>query len=264
VTSASQYTFIFDLGDTLIDDPFDVVLSDSRLVEGLRQQVPCLADQAICDTFIAHWRTANREIDFQFASHFAQEEPWIQSALQATALCSKDAETSGPAVLSIYRALLGDAISRQTHLPLLRDTLHWLRAAGGNVWVASNDRSFATPSFLRWAGLDRYVEKTFVSEGLSRKFPKAEKPNIEFFSAIVSLGGLSGGDMRRVVHIGDSELRDIIPARTCGMTTVRYLAPRSRSSSSWRDSADDTIADYSYSDRSDLKKTLERVISDGV
>ena len=244
----------------LIDDPFETVLKDPGLKQGLRRLGDVLADEAVCDAFIANWRVANREIDFPFASHFGQEEPWIQSALRATVPELKDAASVGPAILSLYRARVADAVARQPQLPVLKEALQWLREIGAAVWVASNDRAFATPSLLAWAGLDDCIDKIFVSEALSRIYPKAEKPNVEYFKAIVSAGGLDETDLARVIHIGDSELRDIAPARACGMTTVRYLAPTLGRAAAWRDNADATAAHYAYSDRALLKSTLAQIL----
>lgn len=260
MSSGKGFTFIFDLGDTLIDDPFETVLGDPGLRQDLRRRHEFLAEETVCDAFLANWRIANREIDFPFASHFAQEEPWIQAALRAAVPALKDPASVGPDLLSLYRARVADVVARQTQLPVLRDVMQWLRATGAAVWVASNDRAFATPSLLAWAGLDVYVDRIFVSESLSRTYPKAEKPNFEYFKAIVSAGGLDEANLARAVHIGDSELRDIAPARALGMTTVRYRAPTAGRAATWRDNAEVTAAHYAYSDRTLLKPILAQIL----
>ncbi len=249
---------MFDLGDTLIDDPFATVLSSPRFRRDLQTQIRSLTADTACNRFLAAWDMANRSIDFPFASHFLQEPPWIEAALQAAEL--GQGSDTGPAILSIYRAHVADAIASQAQLPLLRGVFEWLHGSNVTVAVASNDRAFATPAMLRWAGLETFVRRVFVSETLSREFPKAEKPNVEFFTAIAQLEGWMRADLRRVAYIGDSEARDVVPARASGMVTVRYRVKRADGGSGWRDESASTAADYCYDDRADMRAILSRVL----
>jgi FMN phosphatase YigB (HAD superfamily) len=212
----------------------------------------------VCDRFLAAWQIANRTIDFPFASHFLQEPPWIDSALDAASV----AGDSGPAILALYRTHVAHAVASQPQLPLLRGIFEWLRANGVPIFVASNDRAFATPAMLRWAGFDRYVQRVFVSEALSQSYPGAEKPNVEFFTAIARHEGWTHADLARVAYIGDSEARDVIPASASGMVAVRYLVRRQDGGSGWRDDSAATAARYSYDDRAGMKPVLSRVLAD--
>jgi len=175
--------------------------------------------------FLDNWKNENYSYDFRFASHFMQEEVWISRALCDVGIEFDSARIAdlSRCILECYRARLREALSSQDQLPLIRDLMHGLSERGVRILVASNDREYATPAMLEWSGLLPFVEGVYTSEGLSRRYPKAEKPHMEFFWAWAELSGISPGQYDRVIYIGDSEDNDIRPVSAIGMKTVRVF-----------------------------------------
>lgn len=251
---------IFDVGGTLIDDPFVRVIDRMRN-EG-RAYLPLEAKGR--SAFFDHWNRENRDFDFPFASHFAQEESWVVRSLNHVRSEQgvpepRDIPMIAPAVLRRYRQLARKDLQAQRQLPLLRRLFKWLSSMGVVVCIGSNDRDWATRAMLDWVGLAPFVDRVFTSEGLSEKHPGAEKPNPKFFRAMLlelerSLEGWS-----KVVYVGDSEERDIKPAKALGITTVRYLG-RPPYQSPWAHWSPRSVADYRVRDRSELQRTLQEIL----
>lgn len=246
----------------MIDDPFDDIVTAPEFVELVQDAVPQLRHAGDCANFVERWRDANRKIDFRFASHFAQEEVWIQKALHDIGTDDRALLVSSVSILGIYRSRLSAAISSQRSLPIVRQTLQWLRSLGVQVHLASNDRRFATPAFVRWAGLDPFVDRIFVSEELCESVPRAEKPNAEFFLALLDELGVRQSEFHCVAYVGDSERNDIEPALKLGLVAVRYINPKSDQSKIWLDSDKVTKARYVYGHPIQLKDLLGRMLLD--
>jgi FMN phosphatase YigB (HAD superfamily) len=218
---------LFDLGDTLIDDPFDAALA--LLAEAPDREVRDLAP-ALRSELLATWRQANREVDHPFASHFVQEEVWPLHALlrlrDRGALPPDEVPLRSASLLAVYRRCVREVISCQQQLPTLRAALTALAADGVALGVASNDREYATRAMLRWAELDRDLTWIVTSEGLSMHHPSAEKPSPAFFTAALAATGRTMDAWRTCVYVGNSERNDIAPARALGFRTVRYRSSR--------------------------------------
>lgn len=252
---------LFDLGATLIDDPFEDVLS--RLEEA--DYEPLGLPAGVFARLLDAWRAENRETNHPFASHFLQEEVW-----PARALLRIHAETGTPshaalpvlasALLHGYRLRLAAAIARQPQLPAFRSMFDGLQARGITVGVASNDRELATRAMLAWAGLDRDLPYVFTSEGLSATVPGAEKPSPRFFEAALAAIGPAAWRMR--VYVGDSEQNDIVPARDLGFATVRYRSPRPQPAVMWRDDTDRTVGDAACVEPGCLLETILRLLGE--
>jgi FMN phosphatase YigB (HAD superfamily) len=256
---------LFDLGGTLIDDPFDDVLQLMRsdILEEFKKWK--LGEDAVTE-FLACWREANLKSDHPFASHFLQEETWIAESLinlhhTRTTPPFQEIPMLSLTILKRYRELASVQIFNQPQLATLRQLLKWLRSAGTVVGVASNDRGFATRTMLIWANLAEFMDWIFTSEGLSKKYLKAEKPAPEFFRAVFSELNrpLSAWDL--VFYVGDSEKNDILPANSLGIHTVRFLNKANPKNASWLDTTVASLAEYQCTDREQLQAIFRKALN---
>lgn len=255
---------LFDLGGTLIDDPFEEVLNAlyAECLDGGHYWH--IEKDALAD-FFNYWHEENLKTDYPFASHFLQEETWSIRALMRLNRTRGVPSTAEIPLLSLiilkrYRELARIQISTQPQLPLLKQIFAWLKSAGVIIGVASNDRKFATETMLVWAGLAEYLDWIFTSEGLSEKYPKAEKPALEFFHAIFNEIKRPLTEWHKIIYVGDSEKNDIIPARSFAICTVRYLNKRNLQNASWVDTTLESIADYQCSDREQLLGIFRKIL----
>ena len=256
-------TILFDLGGTLIEDPFEDVLS-ALYHEYLKANFANMEKDALMD-FFSYWRDENLGTDYAFASHFLQEETWPLRALLRLSRTKGVPRHDEIPLLSVtilkrYRELAHRQIESQPQLPMLKNLLTWLKGAGAKIGVASNDREFAARTMLTWADLAEPFDWIFTSEGLSETYPKAEKPAPEFFHAVLREINQSRSEWSQTVYVGDSERNDIIPARSLGIRTVRYLNRRNLQKSSWLDTSTESIADYQCSDRAELPSIFRKIL----
>lgn len=258
---------LFDLGGTLIDDPFDDVLTLIHPIiraEFMNRNI----DEDAVPEFLANWREANLKSDHQFASHFLQEETWITEALLRLHHSRAIPPTQEIPFLSLtilrkYRELAAAQIGGQPQLSVLRELLQWLKTPETVVGVASNDREFATRTMLIWGDLERFTDCVFTSEGLSRKHAGAEKPAQEFFLAIFTELNRPIRLWNRVFYVGDSEKNDIIPARVLGIRTVRFINRSNPTSASWIDKTLTSVADYQCDERGQLLEIFRGALNSG-
>jgi FMN phosphatase YigB (HAD superfamily) len=255
---------LFDLGGTLIDDPFEEVLHMlyAECLEGCHSL--SLEKNDLAD-FFNYWREENLKTDYPFASHFLQEETWpIRGLMRLNRARGVPLAAEIPllslTILKRYRELARLQISVQPQLPLLKEIFTWLKRVGAVIGVASNDREFATKTMLVWADLAEYLDWVFTSEELSKKYPKAEKPAPEFFRAIFAEIKRPLSEWDHVVYVGDSEKNDILPARSLGICTVRYLNKRTPLDTLWIDSTVESVADYQCSDRKQLLSIFRKIL----
>jgi len=256
---------LFDNGGTLVDDPFDDVLAmlypeclDAGLKLGLTtDDLPELFN---------YWREENSTTDYPFASHYLQEETWIVNSLLRLNTTRGTPDISDIPLISLsflrrYRELARMQISKQPQLPLVRELFAWLKSTNIAIGVASNDREYSTNSIMAWTGLSRYLDWIFSSEGLSKKYPKAEKPRPEFFNAILKEIKRPITEWSCVLYVGDSERNDILPAKAAGITTIRYINEQNPKNSSWVDPTMDSVADYRCSERSQILSMLQAILT---
>ncbi len=253
---------LFDLGGTLIFDPFAEVLS--RLEEDLRAgrtRSPFPADAV--GRFLEDWARVNNELNFPFAAHFLQEEAFIWQAILGRI---EDVEPAARADLPLvlaelllaYRSLARRAIAEQAHLPALRAMLADLTGRGVVLGVASNDREYATRALLAWSGLAPSFRFVFTSEGLSRRYEGAEKPSPVFFEAVKREAGIAPGQ-DRCYYVGDDEKRDVETPRACGFGTIRLLV-EAGSAKSWVDDPAHSSADHVARSLDDLAALFRRLL----
>jgi FMN phosphatase YigB (HAD superfamily) len=255
---------LFDLGGTLIDDPFEdvLILIDPFLRAEFTNRN--IGEDAVAE-FLANWREANLKSDHPFASHFLQEETWITEALlhlhRSRAVPPiQEIPVLSLTILGKYRDLAATQIGGQSQLPILRQLLQWLKTPETVVGVASNDREFATRTMLIWADLERFMDCVFASEGLSRKYAGAEKPAREFFLAIFAALNRPISSWNRVFYVGDSEKNDIIPAHSLGIRTVRFINKSNPINASWIDKTLTSVADYRCNERAQLQEIFRNAL----
>jgi len=256
---------LFDLGGTLIDDPFEDVLHMIHF-DVLAEFKNWKIEEDVVTEFFASWREANLKTDHPFASHFLQEETWIAEALmnlnRARAIPPvQEIPLLTLTILKKYRELASVQIRNQPQLAALRQLLEWLKSTGTVVGVASNDREFATRTMLIWANLARFMERVFTSEGLSKKYAGAEKPAPEFFHAVFSELNRPLSEWDRVFYVGDSENNDIIPAHSLGIRTVRFLNKGNPKNASWLDTTMASLADYQCTERDQLQDIFRKALN---
>lgn len=175
---------LFDLGGTLIFDPFFEVLSRrERDLRAGRIRSPFPSNRI--GTFPEDRATVNNELNFPFAAHFLQEEVFIwQTILRRIEDVDPAVRADLPVVIAellvAYRSLARKVVAEQSHLGLLRKILAWLTDRGATLGVASNDREYGTQALLARAGLAPFFRFVFTSEGLSQRHEGAENPRRSF------------------------------------------------------------------------------------
>lgn len=250
---------IFDVGGTLIFDPFEGAIAclaqppyRERLLQGLREHD--------VNGFMDRWRNENSNTNFQFASHFLQEEIWIARAAlpgfdTSSVRSNKDFPTWLSETLALYRSIALKLISQQPHLPDVRRALTAAKARGYRLSVASNDRHFATAAMLAAANLDEFFDHMATSEMLSGAISGAEKPSPLFFEAFQLATGLRFS-RTNTFYIGDDETRDIQSTSGLPMRNCRFLGNRSQSTG-WLDNSQTTRADSSFEHYSEFLMLIE-------
>lgn len=253
----------FDLGGTLIDDPFNSVLEMLGAGDDLARANENFADPKYLTAFILRWRACNRRIHFSFASHFLQEEIWILKALRECGIRYDLTVPSilAPRILAIYREKALIHISDQPQLLNIREFLQELVSLGIRIIVASDDREFSTPTMLGVARLRAFVHQVYTSEGLAQEFPGAEKPNDLFFRAFLKKERVPRGRYGSVIYIGDSERNDIEPAKRLGLRTLRYINPLNMKNAIWLDAMQTSAAEISVASHKDMIDAIRGLIS---
>jgi hypothetical protein len=134
LNTAMQTHLIFDLGGTLIFDPFDATLAQLAK-RPLRDKLEKIIVHADADGFLDRWRIENTKYNFQFASHFLQEEAWIARAAWLDYSQGKISNIEAfPSwtieILQVYRHVALGVIRAQGHLKQLRTALRAAKERG--------------------------------------------------------------------------------------------------------------------------------------
>ncbi len=210
-------SIVFDLGNTLIFDPFDQlkeVVGDEAV--GLaRNDFGVELDK---QKFLDAWSRANDETNWQFASHFSQEEPWIQVGLKEASVAEEVRILLGLQILVIYRRKFKELLEHDPRRLELRETLEQLKRRGKHLAVISNDRSFATKSMLTWIGISDLFDHVMTSEeiGIEKPDPKVFEIASKFFGKPIS----------DIIYVGDDPVRDVDGAHKAGAKAILYMPPK--------------------------------------
>src|SRR3990170_8025201 len=102
-------SIVFDWGNTLVFDPFDTLLPivSEKAVAIAQDRFQLGLDKK---RFSEAWGNANSVLNFQFASHFSQEEPWIQAGLKEAGVPDDIRVLLGPQILAEYRSSFRDLL----------------------------------------------------------------------------------------------------------------------------------------------------------
>jgi len=257
---------LFDLGGTLINDPFPDAMT--RLRESTNPQDVGLNDlsEFAFEKLLEAWKEENASFNFPLASHFLQEEVWIIRAFRAIATIYAVRPGILPMIaarlLERYREHARDVVASQLQLPHVRESLEILLKHDAKIGVASNDRDFATRSMLSWAQLDSYFHWIFTSEGLSTPEQQIEKPQELFFSRIEQAIVATDGAIGKRIYVGDNELNDVEIPRRLGYVTVRYINKSNPADAVWLDHRTTTSASYQYDDPQQLPALIKTIVTD--
>lgn len=242
-------SIVFDWGNTLVHDPFDklltpvseeaVVIAKSKFGYPLNQEL-----------FATSWSQSNSTLNFEFASHFFQEEPWIQAGLKGAGVPDEIRALLAPEILANYRRQFKQMLENDPRREELRTTLEELRNRGKHLAVVSNDRSFTPGSTLSWLGIRDLFDHLLTSDEVG-----IEKPNPEIFAKASELFGRPISD---IIYVGDDPVRDVYGAHQAGIQAILYIPPQEyRSSKSWRDySVSPDKPDATVEKFSDLLKVI--------
>lgn len=220
-------SIVFDWGNTLVFDPFDALSPkvSERAVVIARDSFNISLN---AEAFLQTWSEANSNLNFQFASHFSQEEPWIQAGLKGAGVPDDVRVLLGPQILAEYRKGFKELLEQDTGKTELRQTLEELRNRGKHLAVLSNDRSFTPRATLTWLGIVDLFDHFLTSEeiGFEKPDPRVFEVASERFSRPIS----------DVIYVGDDPIRDIQCAHNAGAKAILYFPPEQyRSSKGWRD-----------------------------
>jgi HAD superfamily hydrolase (TIGR01662 family) len=195
---------LMDVGGTLWPDRPTGYLSDEHCLTGLAALLPDI-DAAHC---LHTLRAALR----------ADEQSLVQDthALLARALHSLGAECEREQVVAIRRAICAPAIPGIALFPGARELLETIREFGMRCVVLSNVQVRGADEYWRdFADLDIAHLIDAVVTSLDVGF---RKPHPLMFQAGLEAAECSPAEC---VMVGDSELKDIEPARRLGMRAIR-------------------------------------------
>lgn len=246
----SANTIIFDWGNTLILDPFDTILpvvveKTSIFVKekfGINLNVHAFSNS---------WSKSNTELDFPFASHFFQEETFIQNGLKEAKIPVEIRPLLGPIILSEYRKSFKELLEIDTPRNIeVKETLTQLRKMGKHLGVLSNDRHFTPRATLKWLGLNKFFDHFLTSEDMG-----IAKPDPRVFDVVSERFNTPLTD---IIYVGDDPVRDIQCAHAAGVKTILYIPPiKHKIKKSWRFySVSTTKPDETVNHFSDLLKLI--------
>ncbi len=213
----------FDIGNTLVLDPFDAVLR-MKATE-IRHMFSSFGYKFTSDEIIKAWQESNEAVNYRFISHFYQEKPIIGQCMEFLGVEKQHRRSIGTQLLIIYRSGLKPAVLAVNDGRNLRETLGELKQLGKRLAVFGNGRQKAVELFIKWLGIDPFFTQVSTSEKLG-----IEKPDEIAFNYILKMLGTV---RERCIYVGDDPVNDICPAKAAGMLAVRYVPP-AQVSTPWR------------------------------
>jgi len=215
----------FDYGNTLVSDPFDMVmklkaLDFIRIMEANGYDV----DRK---KFVDTWSRVNINLSYPHCSHFAQEIPLIKGMLEALGVKKNDRAKISQQLLVAYRSGLKYVLRNDKRIERVRYVLGELKKSKKKLFIVSNERPDTIGMQLQWTGLAKFFDKIIVSKRLG-----IEKPDLRIFRYMVRAFDLP---KERVLYVGDDPQRDIRPAKELGLKAVMLEQPKDMTAKSWRD-----------------------------
>jgi len=213
----------FDVGNTLILDPFEKVL-DRKSLE-MRQVLSRFGYNFTVKEIKDAWTEANRKVNYAFICHFYQEAPVVSHCLEILKVEKAKRPEISTELLIVYRNGLKSVIMADDRLTSMKRVLYELRKAGKRLVVFGNGRQKSIELFLQWTGLREYFHFVSTSEKTG-----IEKPDHKAFNYILKTLATR---KERSMYIGDDMNNDISPAKEAGMKACLYV-PLHRVSTPWR------------------------------
>lgn len=216
---------IFDMGNTLILDPFESVINKQAAnFERIFKKYDISINK---QEIISEWTKSNNNINYPYISHFSQEEPIIQDFLRRLKIPPDIAATLGPELLIEYRIGLKEVIESDGRVEEVRNTLIKLRKMGKKLGVFSNDRIIGLKVILKYMNIEELFEYIYASESIG-----IEKPHPLVFDHILCHLRLPP---HQVTYVGDDPVRDIDAAKARGLNAILYLVEEAdKYNTAWR------------------------------
>jgi HAD superfamily hydrolase (TIGR01549 family) len=214
----------FDVGNTLIPDPFDLVLKRKsfEMKRAFSRLGHDFSEREITDA----WSGANMKINYPHIDHFYQEPAIVKHCLDLLKVDGAGKAQLAIELLIIYRSGIQSAIASDKRIDHIRNVLSELRDAGKRLVAFGNGRQKPVELYLSWAGLREYFKTVSSSEKIG-----FEKPDIKVFNYMLhALGTVPA----RGMYVGDDPVNDILGAKKAGMLAVQYVPPV-QVSTPWRD-----------------------------
>lgn len=220
-------SIIFDWGNTLVFDPFDDI---KYLVakRGLEYSKKTFGVDFDLERFIAYWSSSNENLSYQFASHFMQEEPFIQWGLRSIGVPDDVRVLLGPKILEIYREEFRNLLVNDPRKELLKKVLTSIKNKGKQTAIISNDRTFSAKASFAWMGIENLIDHYLPSEiiGFEKPDPIVIRVAAEYF----------GHGTEQIIYVGDDPIRDIKLAHSAGAKAILSIPPKKyQNSTVWRD-----------------------------
>lgn len=218
---------IFDWGNTLVYDPFDEI-KDKVAKKGLEYAQKTFGIEYDLEKFTADWSIANENLSFPFASHFMQEEPFIQMGLKSVGVADEIRVFLGLKILEIYREEFRNLLTNDPRKEIIRKVLVGIKNKGKQTAIISNDRTFSARASFAWMGIENLIDHYLPSEtiGFSKPDPLVISVAAEYF----------GHGPEQIIYVGDDPIRDVQCAHKAGAKAILYIPPKKyRTSTTWRD-----------------------------
>lgn len=219
-------TIIFDWGNTLVLDPFEDLLPKvcDQAAKIAKQKFNIKLDAS---AFSKSWRDVNNNMQFQYASHFSQEEPFIQEALSKISIAADIRALFAPEILSLYRQNFKTLLELNPRNKKIKETLVKLKVMGKRFGIISNDRKFTARATLKWMKIDYLFDHFLPSEEI-----EVEKPDPKVFEIASKRFKTLFSD---IIYVGDDLIKDIQCAHRAGVKVILYIPPQKyRTANSWR------------------------------
>ena len=218
-------TVILDYGNTLVLDPFTQIL-ESKSNE-FQELLNAEGYKAKWQQIALLWTKANKEINLPFISHFYQEAIIVEQALRNVRIDKEHAAKISQDLLEKYRQGFKEVLTIDKRRNEVSQTLGFLKNKSLKLAVLSNEREFALDIALRFYGIIDFFDLVLSSEKVG-----VEKPDAKVFCHVLKV---LDSKPKTTVYVGDDPIRDVLPTKKIGMTTVLYIPPLQYSyKTAWR------------------------------
>ncbi len=216
---------IFDYGNTLVLDPFDDIL---RLkARDLQKALKEFDYEVMRKDIIKGWSTANEEVNYPYISHFAQEKPIVNRALEEIGVKESDMTELSKKFFSIYKDGYDKVYRSNPRKQEIKDTLGYLKEKKKKLGIFSNGRLSDVNKAMELYEVHDLFDFIFSSGAIY-----FEKPDPIVFRTIINNADEIPS---KIMYVGDDMVRDIEPAKKAGMKAALFIPPPEyRKAKPWR------------------------------